>query len=84
MTVIGAVINRTGYNHHGVTAQVWEFSYPAWLHGLGITMIVARLCHAVGIKADTIQSIPRGVGAGGTLLVTLIAAGLLVTQFAAA
>lgn len=55
-----------------------------WLHSLGIAMVVARLCHAVGIKADTIQSIPRAVGAGGTLLVTLIAAGLLVSQFAAA
>ncbi len=52
-----------------------------WLHGLGIAMVVARICHAVGIKADTIQSPLRGVGAGGTLLVTLIATVMLGLQF---
>lgn len=51
------------------------------LHGLGIAMLVARVCHAVGIKADTIQSPLRGVGAGGTLLVTLIATGMLAYDF---
>ena len=52
-----------------------------WLHGLGLAMIAARLSHAIGIKEDTIASLPRGIGAGGTLLTTLIAAGLLVWQF---
>jgi uncharacterized membrane protein YecN with MAPEG domain len=52
-----------------------------WLHGLGIAMIVARACHAVGLKADTIQSPLRGIGAGGTMLITLIASILLVLQF---
>jgi uncharacterized membrane protein YecN with MAPEG domain len=51
------------------------------LNGLGLGMLVARTCHAVGIKADTIQSPLRGVGAGGTLVLTLIAAGVLVYQF---
>jgi uncharacterized membrane protein YecN with MAPEG domain len=51
------------------------------LHGLGIAMIVARILHAVGIKADTIQSPARGAGAGGTLLLGLIAAGVLVSQY---
>ena len=50
---------------------------PATLHGLGLAMAVARVCHALGIKADTIESALRGIGAGGTLLVTLIAAGIL-------
>ena len=52
-----------------------------WLHGLGLAMIVARICHAVGLKADTIQSPLRGIGAGGTLLITLIATVLLGLQF---
>lgn len=51
------------------------------LHGLGIGLLVARLLHAVGIKADTIQSLPRGFGAGLTLLVSVVAAGNLVYQF---
>jgi hypothetical protein len=51
------------------------------LHGLGLGMIFARVMHAIGIKADTIQSAPRGIGAGLTLLLTLIAAGVLVSQF---
>jgi uncharacterized membrane protein YecN with MAPEG domain len=59
-------------------------SGPMLLHGLGLAMILARILHAVGIKADTIQSLPRGIGAGMTLLVTLIAAGVLVSQFASA
>jgi hypothetical protein len=28
-----------------------------------------------------IQSVPRGIGAGGTMLLTLIAAGMLVQDF---
>lgn len=51
-----------------------------WLHGLGIALIVARICHAVGLKADTIESPLRGIGAGGTMLITLVAAGKLVSQ----
>jgi uncharacterized membrane protein YecN with MAPEG domain len=56
-------------------------SGPLLLHGLGIAMIVAHTLHAVGIKADTIQSPARGAGAGGTLLLGLIAAGVLVSQY---
>lgn len=54
------------------------------LHGLGASLFIARICHAVGLKKDTVQSALRGVGAGGTLLITLIAAGILVSQFLAA
>jgi uncharacterized membrane protein YecN with MAPEG domain len=57
---------------------------PVLLHGLGVAMIFARTMHAIGIKADTIQSLPRGIGAGLTFLLTLIAAGILVWQFASA
>ena len=51
------------------------------LHCLGLGMTFARTMHAIGLKADTIQSPPRAIGAGGTMLLTLIAAGVLVYQF---
>ena len=54
---------------------------PTFLHAIGSLMVVARVCHAVGLKADTIQSIPRGIGAGGTFLLSLVAAGMLIYQF---
>ena len=52
-----------------------------FLHGIGLGMVVARACHAIGLKADTIQSIPRGIGAGLTFLLSLTAAGMLAYQF---
>ncbi len=54
-----------------------------WLHGLGLSMVVARVCHAIGLQADSISSPLRAVGAGGTLLVTLVATVLLLMQFVA-
>ena len=49
------------------------------LHGLGLGMFASRVCHAVGLKEEVTPV--RGVGAGGTFLLTLIAAGVLVYQF---
>ena len=43
------------------------------LHLLGGGLVVARVAHAVGLEADTIQSALRGVGAGGTALITVVA-----------
>lgn len=51
----------------------------ALLHGLGLGMFASRVCHAVGLKEEVTPI--RGVGAGGTFLLTLIAAGVLVYQF---
>ena len=50
------------------------------LHGLGIAMIASRVLHAVGL-GESIRSLPRGIGAGGTLLCILVAAGTLFYQF---
>lgn len=50
------------------------------LHGLGVALIIARVLHAIGLKADRTTA-ARGIGAGGTLLITIIAAGVLITQF---
>jgi len=56
-------------------------SSPGLLHGLALAMILARILHATGIKADTTAGVGRAAGAGGTLLLTLIAAGVLTSQF---
>ncbi|MBW2244616.1 MAG: MAPEG family protein [Deltaproteobacteria bacterium] len=56
-------------------------SSGAVLHALGLSLLAVRICHAIGLKADTIESPLRAVGAGGTLLITLIAAVLLGIQF---
>lgn len=45
----------------------------AGLHGLGTALLAARIAHAVGLKADTIQGIGRAAGAGGTALVLVVA-----------
>ena len=51
---------------------------PTLLHSLGVALIVARVAHAVGLKHDNIGHPGRLVGAGGTALITLIAAGYAV------
>ena len=43
------------------------------IHALGAGLVLARIAHAVGIKADTIQSPLRGVGAGATALIIVVA-----------
>ena len=49
------------------------------LHSLGVAMLVSRGCHAAGLKEEVTPL--RGIGAGGTFLVSLIAAGVLAYQF---
>jgi uncharacterized membrane protein YecN with MAPEG domain len=44
------------------------------LHGLGAGLLVARVLHPLGLKHDDMRVPLRGIGAFGTLLVTLIAA----------
>jgi uncharacterized protein len=52
------------------------------LHGLGAALLVARILHPFGLKADNMRVPLRGIGAGGTLLVTLVAAiALLLKAF---
>jgi uncharacterized membrane protein YecN with MAPEG domain len=52
------------------------------LHGLGAVLLVARILHPLGLKADDMRVPMRGLGAFGTLLVTLVAAiALLVKAF---
>ena len=44
------------------------------LHGIGISLIVARIAHATGLKADSMSHPGRLIGAGGTALITVVAA----------
>ena len=43
------------------------------IHVLGAALVLARLAHAVGIKADTITGAGRIIGAAGSALVLLVA-----------
>lgn len=52
------------------------------LHIMGAGLIVSRLLHAHGISYDSIQSIPRAIGAFGNMLIMLTASiWLLVLHF---
>lgn len=51
------------------------------IHAFGAGLVVARICHAVGLKADTVNSVPRGIGAGGTALITIVASAWAITLF---
>ena len=42
------------------------------IHGFGIALVVFRLCHAFGLKPDTIQGAGRVIGAGGSALLVLV------------
>ncbi len=46
---------------------------PLGLHILGSILVVARVAHGVGMKPDTAQNPLRGLGAGGSALVTVAA-----------
>ncbi len=43
------------------------------LHALGAVLLISRVAHAVGLRADTLEGVGRAVGAGGTTLVTVVA-----------
>ena len=51
---------------------------PGLLHGLGIALVVARVAHPLGLKHDNMRNPLRGIGAGGTTLITVIAAVALI------
>jgi uncharacterized membrane protein YecN with MAPEG domain len=54
---------------------------PTLLHSLGIALVVCRIAHPIGLKADNVRHPLRAIGAGGTVLVTLIAALMLIWNF---
>jgi uncharacterized protein len=54
---------------------------PAAIHTLGATLVVARLAHAFGIRADTVQSPGRFLGALLTALAVLVCSVWAITLF---
>ena len=52
------------------------------IHALCGSLVVFRLCHAFGIKADTVKGAGRAIGAAGSTLVILVASvWAIVTYF---
>ena len=51
------------------------------LHGLGIALVIARLCHAIGLTRSAGVSLPRTIGVLTTFAVLLLAAGFVIGQF---
>ena len=42
------------------------------IHIFGAVLVVARILHAIGLKSDDLSTIGRGLGAGGTALLTIV------------
>lgn len=53
----------------------------ALLHGLGIALVASRIAHPLGLHHDEMRHPLRAVGAGGTFLVTTIAAVMAIWMF---
>jgi uncharacterized protein len=52
------------------------------VHALGGLLLLSRILHAVGIRAETMKSMPRLIGAAGTVLVIVVASvWLIVVHF---
>jgi len=51
------------------------------IHVLGAVLVVSRIAHAVGLRPDTIKSVPRLLGATGTVLVTVVASVWLILLY---
>jgi uncharacterized membrane protein YecN with MAPEG domain len=58
--ILIALLEANGVSHYAI-------------HGLGAALVISRVCHAVGVQADTMAGPGRFVGAAGTALVTVIA-----------
>lgn len=52
-----------------------------FLHVLGALLVLTRIAHAFGLKADKMNDPLRGIGAGGTALVLVVASGYALWQF---
>ncbi|HKJ16969.1 MAG TPA: MAPEG family protein [Xanthomonadales bacterium] len=43
------------------------------IHTMGAVLVISRIAHAQGLRADNMQGIGRLIGAAGTALLTLVA-----------
>ncbi len=51
------------------------------IHAMGGGFVVARVCHGVGLKADTMAGMGRLIGAAGSALITLVASIWAIVTF---
>jgi uncharacterized membrane protein YecN with MAPEG domain len=51
------------------------------IHAFGASLVVFRICHAIGLDAHQISSPLRGIGAGGSTLVVVIASIWAIVTF---
>ncbi|MGI9590232.1 MAG: MAPEG family protein [Myxococcota bacterium] len=51
------------------------------IHAMGASLVVFRICHAVSLKADTIQGVGRAIGAGGSTLVLAVASVWAIVRY---
>ena len=54
---------------------------PLGLHVIGTTLVLARLVHAFGIRAETMKNPGRFIGAMATAAVTVISSVWLIITF---
>lgn len=45
-----------------------------FLHVFGVVLIISRIAHSIGLKHDNMGHPGRVIGAGGTALISLVAA----------
>lgn len=60
----------------------FEQTRPAYLHGFGIALIVARIFHALGLSAHSGRSFGRVLGVAITMLAMIVMAVMLILRFA--
>ena len=53
------------------------------IHVLGAGLVVARICHALDFRVDTMSGPGRFIGAMGTVLITLVTSIWLIVRFVA-
>lgn len=53
---------------------------PWVLHTAGVLLVVSRIVHPIGLEAENVSNPLRGLGAGGTLLASVILLGGLAYQ----
>ncbi|NKB99173.1 MAG: hypothetical protein GKR90_11865 [Pseudomonadales bacterium] len=51
------------------------------MHIFGGVLVLARILHATGLKLDDITTLGRGLGAGGTALLTVVMSIWAITEF---
>lgn len=56
---------------------------PWVLHVAGVMLVVSRVLHPMGLDADSMSNPLRGIGAGGTLLASLVLMGAIAYQLVA-